>query len=99
MPLHSPAPWREGKFWFDIDDPDGQLLAVVMVLPGERERSQANAALMRKAPELAEKLRWMVKAFNVKDIDPLVAFATIEKARALLDELAPHLSALEGESE
>lgn len=33
---------------------------------------------------MREALVMMVRAFNVQEIDPLVAFATIEKAKAAL---------------
>lgn len=42
------------------------------------------AALLAAAPELLSVLQMMVRAFNVPEIDPLIAFATIEKAKAVI---------------
>ena len=41
-------------------------------------------ALFAAAPELLAALEIMVRAFNVATVDPLVALASIEKARAAL---------------
>ena len=46
--------------------------------PAERD---SNCRLMAAAPDLLAALEIMVRAFNADDIDPLVAFASIEKAR------------------
>lgn len=43
-----------------------------------------DAPLLCAAPELLEALERMVRAFNVKEIEPLVAFVTIEQARAAI---------------
>lgn len=48
------------------------------------EMAVANGKLIASAPELLELLERMVRAFNVKEIDPLVAFVTIEQARAAI---------------
>ena len=38
-------------------------------------------------PRLITVLKRMVSAFNVEEIEPVVAFATIEQARAVLEKL------------
>jgi hypothetical protein len=52
------------------------------------EDKNANAAFIVRAvnfhQELLEALQMMVRAFNADEIDPLVAFATIEKAKAAI---------------
>lgn len=42
--------------------------------------------LIENAPETLEILKRMVRAFNVKEIDPLIAFAMIEQARAIIEK-------------
>lgn len=39
----------------------------------------------QSAPAMLDALQMMVRAFNTADVDPLVAFSTIEKARAAID--------------
>lgn len=45
--------------------------------------------LKKQNQELVEALGRMVRAFNVDKIDPLVAFATIEQAKAALSTAHP----------
>ena len=44
----------------------------------------ANAALIAAAPAMYEALQIMVRAANVDEIDPLVMFASIERAKSAL---------------
>ena len=44
----------------------------------------ANAALIAAAPAMYEALQIMVRAANVDEIDPLVMFASIERAKGAL---------------
>ena len=46
--------------------------------------SKANATLIAAAPAMYEALQIMVRAANVDEIDPLVMFASIERARHVL---------------
>ena len=45
---------------------------------------KANATLIAAAPAMYEALQIMVKAANVDEIDPLVMFASIERAKSAL---------------
>lgn len=49
--------------------------------PAENDFWERHAALLASAPDLLDKLRMMVRVFNVKDIDPLQAFTAIEQAK------------------
>jgi hypothetical protein len=65
-------------------------IAHVARLPGEENHPsvlaerKANARLIASAPEMLAALDIMVRAANVSDIDPLVMFAAIERARAAI---------------
>ena len=48
------------------------------------EERYANAHLIAAAPAMYEALQIMVRAANVDEIDPLVMFASIERARHVL---------------
>ncbi len=61
-----------------------------------------SAAVKDDVTALRDALGMMIRTFNVKEIDPLVAFASIEKARAVFDRTAPpeeRESALEDDEE
>ena len=80
---HTPGPWR-------VLEPDqvrgqeGEFVANCECHRGRLATDRANARLIAAAPDLLEALGWMVETFNAKEIDPMAAFATIEKARAAI---------------
>ena len=47
---------------------------------------KAFVALLNAAPELLAVLEMAEQSFNVEEIDPLVAFVTIEKIRAVINK-------------
>jgi hypothetical protein len=83
MSAHTPGPWvaETSGLPLAVTTEDGRHLATVYP---SRDEGRANARLIAAAPDLLAALRTMVDAFNVKDIDPLVAFASIERARAAI---------------
>ena len=88
MNKHTPKPWLAGTDpdAFNIEINRGNNLIAVVVYCDTREERMANARLIAAAPELLKALEQMVAAFNVKEIDPLVAFLTIEKAQATIQK-------------
>lgn len=48
------------------------------------KEAEANARLIAAAPDLLAALEMAERAFNAETIDPLVAFATVEKIRAAI---------------
>lgn len=81
MNKHTPGPW-ELRGTRLVTDKHGVIIAEKI---GSNDGdSESNARLIASAPELLELLERMVRAFNVKEIDPLVAFVTIEQARAAI---------------
>ena len=86
---HTPGPWYphyakadhclSSSVWGK--EPGNQ----VAVIGGKSlETMNANAALIAAAPAMYEALQIMVKAANVDEIDPLVMFASIERAKGAL---------------
>jgi len=75
---HTPGPW-ELRGMRLVTDRHGVVIAEKIGSNGGD--SESNARLIASAPELLKMLERMVRAFNVKEIDPLVAFVTIEQAR------------------
>ena len=55
-----------------------------MGLVNDAQAVAANAALIAAAPAMYEALQIMVRAANVDEIDPLVMFASIERAKGAL---------------
>lgn len=78
---HTPGPW-ELRGTRLVTDKHGVVIAEKVGSNGGG--SESNARLIASAPELLELLERMVRAFNVKEIDPLVAFVTIEQARVAI---------------
>jgi hypothetical protein len=92
---HTPGPWkyavvRERSGPNTLDDgygyvwpePTGQTIAEVR----KSSDTEANARLIAAAPDLLAALGYMVRATNVTQIDPIVMFASIEKARAAIQK-------------
>ena len=52
--------------------------------------NEADARLFAAAPAMYEALQIMVKAANVDEIDPLVMFASIERAKGALAQAEGH---------
>lgn len=82
MRQHTPGPWRVRRQGYAIpqieqDKPLGQ--AIGEAYGGKQ--SDANASLIAAAPELLAACEQTERAFNVAEIDPLVAFAVIENVR------------------
>jgi biotin carboxylase len=81
---HTPGPWEMTH----SDPAEG---FDVWWIAGNHEQveigsvaKEANARLIAAAPDLLKTLEMMVTAFNQDHIDPMVAFATIEKARTAI---------------
>ena len=88
-PKHTSGPWYVTGANIRSDaHKDGGLLMTVMPIAAEPSsrgsERYANLRLACAAPELLAALEIMVRAFNTDEIDPLVAFASIEKARAAI---------------
>ena len=86
---HTPGPWYphyakadhclSSSVWGQ--EPGNQ----VAVIGGKSlETMNANARLIAAAPAMYEALQIMVRAANVDEIDPLVMFASIERAKGAL---------------
>jgi len=87
---HTPGPWicHSGMVWKSDGSANGIPIARMdrdtpHTEPTERDR---NAHLIASAPDLLAALETMVSAFNANQIDPLVAFAAIERARSAIDK-------------
>ena len=89
MNKHTPGPWYphyakadhclSSSVWGQ--EPGNQ----VAVIGGKSlEAMNANARLIAAAPAMYEALQIMVRAANVDEIDPLVMFASIERAKGAL---------------
>lgn len=88
---HTAGPWHvSGKrYHSDMLRVFTEMCDTVAMVPSTPfyQRDEANARLIAAAPELYSALQGMVAAFNVNEIDPLVAFATIERARAAVKKV------------
>ena len=83
---HTPGPWTRRSIpghLFEITGQDGE---PVFRIRGGMMPTLADAYLIAAAPELRAALEMLTTAANQKDPDPLVMFATVEKARAALDK-------------
>jgi len=72
--LHTPGPWLHGASaghhdFIVYSEATGRDVALV------RDFNEPNAHLVSTAPETLEALEMLVNAFNVREIDPLQAFA------------------------
>ena len=92
MNKHTPGPWKvTGEELVSVGDQE--LFHRVIRDEGERwtalveiedREGEANAHLIAAAPAMYEALQIMVRAANVDEIDPLVMFASIERAKGAL---------------
>lgn len=53
------------------------------------EVTTSQSAISSNETALRDALGMMIRAFNVKEVDPLIAFAAIEKAKAVFEHTAP----------
>ena len=85
---HTPGPWEVvgSRICTVANDKERRTLAKTE--PGGAfamsEQQEANATLLAAAPAMYEALQIMVRAANVDEIDPLVMFASIERAKDAL---------------
>ena len=83
---HTPGPWHTDG-WENIVVND-QWGTTILCCPGSStgtlDEIKANSALIAAAPAMYEALQIMVRAANVDEIDPLVMFASIERAKGAL---------------
>jgi len=79
---HTPGPWYVTNTGNDqgliVDENIGDNIAITY--------DARNADLVASAPDLLTALETMISAFNANQIDPLIAFAAIEKARSAIDK-------------
>ena len=76
---HTPGPWVVRNFAVN-----GETRSEVLDANGGNACIQSNAHLIAAAPAMYEALQIMVRAANVDEIDPLVMFASIERAKGAL---------------
>ena len=83
---HTPGPWgvdATGQVCKRATNGSWDLIAYLDESPYYHNKF-ANAHLIAAAPAMYEALQIMVKAANVDEIDPLVMFASIERAKSAL---------------
>ena len=84
---HTPGPWKV-RTAYSNGEPVcytihlGQTSIADVTSLSEQDR--VNATLIAAAPAIYEALQIMVRAANVDEIDPLVMFASIERAKGAL---------------
>jgi hypothetical protein len=94
-PTHTPGPWTVNDSTENDDDTTLTICApadeVEIATMSAYENGcecfseiRANAHLIAAAPAMYEALQIMVRAANVDEIDPLVMFASIERAKDAL---------------
>jgi len=89
MSRHTPGPWvvrhddmvcsKEGRIIADCESTSYNMRPAPPIA-----EDKANAHLIAAAPAMYEALQIMVRAANVDEIDPLVMFASIERAKGAL---------------
>ena len=95
MSKHTPGPWcvrhddmvcsQEGRIIADCESTPYAMRPAPPIV-----EDKANATLIAAAPAMYEALQIMVKAANVDEIDPLVMFASIERAKSALAQAEGH---------
>ena len=85
---HTPGPWEVVGSRICTVANDIERITLAKTEPGGAfamsEQQEANAHLIAAAPAMYEALQIMVRAANVDEIDPLVMFASIERAKGAL---------------
>ena len=85
---HTPGPWEVVGSRICTVANDKERITLAKTEPGGAfamsEQQEANATLLAAAPAMYEALQIMVRAANVDEIDPLVMFASIERAKGAL---------------
>lgn len=84
---HTPGPWRKGVDNTIYQAETNKRIADIYMHAIYRDsdmQAHANAHLIAAAPAMYEALQIMVRAANVDEIDPLVMFASIERAKGAL---------------
>ena len=85
---HTPGPWEVVGSRICTVANDIERITLAKTEPGGAfamsEQQEANATLLAAAPAMYEALQIMVRAANVDEIDPLVMFASIERAKDAL---------------
>ena len=85
---HTPGPWEVVGSRICTVANDKERITLAKTEPGGAfamsEQQEANATLLAAAPAMYEALQIMVRAANVDEIDPLVMFASIERAKDAL---------------
>lgn len=77
---------RAAESWRKHKAPMACYWKAVGVYAGHIARAQVEAAARSEREELLAALEAMVAAANVETVDPLVMFASIEKARAVIEK-------------
>ena len=85
---HTPGPWTNRSRKDEVRQVESAEWIADVGGRNIHERI-ANARLIAAAPGLLAALQAMVRAFNVKSIEPIVAMATIEHARAAIRAALP----------
>jgi len=85
---HTPGPWEVVGSRICTVANDKERITLAKTEPGGAfamsEQQEANATLLAAAPAMYDALQIMVRAANVDEIDPLVMFASIERAKDAL---------------
>ena len=85
---HTPGPWEVVGSRICTVANDIERITLAKTEPGGAfamsEQQEANATLLAAAPAMYEALQIMVRAANVDEIDPLVMFASVERAKDAL---------------
>lgn len=85
---HTPGPWEVVGSRICTVANDKDRITLAKTEPGGAfamsEQQEANATLLAAAPAMYEALQIMVRAANVDEIDPLVMFAGVERAKGAL---------------
>jgi hypothetical protein len=84
----TPGPWKmhereQSHNTIPVGD-EFNIVAYVTPKPHYNDTQTTNARLIAAAPELLEALQCLTTAANAKDVDAVIMFAAIEKARTAI---------------